>query len=146
MEEIWYPVFLYSGVSYNVWALAQVPFHFRKKIRDKLIFEVGREETPSQMNTWKGLPPVRLSQTKKKKKMDFIWSHFILFLFCSIVEHCWNSLMSEKSSNVNYKSLAWNCKLHQAGDNEKSQWGRLQSLMLLLVTSYIFLWLSSKPD
>lgn len=147
MEEIWSSVFLYRvGISYNVWALAQVPFHFRKKSQINLFLRWGESKHLLKWSHW-GLPPVWICQKKiKKKRMDFIWTHFILFLFCSIVEHCWNSLMSEKSSSVNYKSLAWNCKLHQDGQNEKSQRRRLQSLIRLLVTFCIFLWLFSKSD
>lgn len=83
-----------------------------------------------------------LFNSGKKKRMVSLG--VILSYFSSAP--LWNIEFLEKSSSVNYKSWAWNCKLHQDWHNEKSQRGSLQSLIFLLVTFCIFLWLSSKSS
>lgn len=81
---------------------------------------------------------------KKKKKEDglnwVIWSYFSSAPLQNIVWIFW------ENSSVNYKSWAWNCKLHQDWHNEKSQKGSLQSLILLFVPFCILLWLSSESS
>lgn len=142
MEEIWSPVFLYrAGISWL--SIGPSPISSQKKNSDKLILEVGREQTPSPLKTWKWLPPVWLSQKKKKKRISFG-----VILSYSLLLHCGTLLefphVSEKFSCClqifNMKSQAASRRAQL-----KIIWGKLQSLILLLVTFYIFFWLSSKP-